>query len=237
MTAPAAATRAGGDAGVPRPAIVARTARIAYVPAWDEQRRLADLVRAGDSPAIIWLLEHDPVYTYGRHGTRDDLWMDDDALAALGAECVASDRGGQMTWHGPGQMTGYVIMDLRGGIGVRRFVQALVDSMTDACHACGVPGAESDHDRMGTYVDGRKLGSVGIRVAQGVSLHGVGLNRDPDPAWFPRMSACGAPDVPATSISAEGGDADREAVERAFTHALAGHLGLSPRPGGLVAGT
>lgn len=210
-----------------RPALLARTGRIGYIEAWDEQRRLAELVRSGDSPTVIWLLEHDPVYTYGRHGTRDDLWIDDDALAALGATCLASDRGGQMTWHGPGQVTGYVIMDLRQGPGVRRFVEALVDSMTDACHACGVTGAVSDHERMGTYVDDRKLGSVGIRVAEGVSMHGLGLNIDPDLAWFARMSACGAPDVPATSITAEGGTGDRTAVDAALAEAVARRLDLS----------
>jgi lipoyl(octanoyl) transferase len=211
-----------------RPALLARTERIGYIEAWDEQRRLAGLVRAGDSPAIIWLLEHDPVYTYGRHGTRDDLFITDDDLAALGATCLASDRGGQMTWHGPGQVTGYVIMDLRRGPGVRRFVEALVDAMTDACHACGVPGAESDHERMGTYVQGRKLGSVGIRVAEGVSMHGIGLNVDPDLAWFSRMSACGAPEVPATSIAAEGGDPRREQVTPGLAAALATRLALQP---------
>ena len=210
-----------------RPALLARTDRIGYIPAWDEQRRLADLVRSGDSPAVVWLLEHDPVYTYGRHGTRADLFVDDAALGALGATCLASDRGGQMTWHGPGQVTGYVVMDLRRGPGVRRFVEALVDAMTDACRACGVAGAASDHERMGTYVDGRKLGSVGIRVAEGVSMHGIGLNVDPDLAWFTRMSACGAPDVPATSIAAEGGTADRAEVEQALATALAARLELA----------
>ncbi|MFM8828261.1 MAG: lipoyl(octanoyl) transferase LipB [Actinomycetota bacterium] len=211
----------------PRPALLARSERVGYIEAWDEQRRLADLVRSGDSPAVVWLLEHDPVYTHGRHGTRDDLFVDDATLAALGATCLASDRGGQMTWHGPGQVTGYVISDLRRGPGVRRFVQALVDAMTDACHACGVPGAVSDHDAMGTYFDGRKLGSVGIRVAEGVSMHGIGLNVDPDLAWFARMSACGAPDVPATSIAAEGGSPDRAVVEAALADALAARLDLA----------
>lgn len=210
-----------------RPALLARTPRIGYVEAWDEQRRLADLVRQGHSPAVVWLLEHDPVYTYGRHGTRHDLFVDDPALAAMGAMCLATDRGGQMTWHGPGQVTGYVIMDLRRGPGVRRFVQALVDATTDACQACGVPAATSDHDRMGTYVQGRKLGSTGIRVAEGVSMHGIGLNVHPDLTWFARMSACGAPEVPATSIRAEGADADRLQVEQALARALATRLGLA----------
>lgn len=217
-----------------RPALLARSARIGYVEAWDEQRRLADLVRAGDCPTIIWLLEHDPVYTYGRHGTRNDLFIDDHALAALGGTCLASDRGGQMTWHGPGQVTGYVIMDLRGGAGVRRFVEALVDGMTDAARDAGVTGAGADHDRMGTYVDGRKLGSVGIRVAEGVSMHGIGLNVDPDLAWFARMSACGAPDVPATSITTEGGTANRARVEDSLASALATRLGLDLTTGALT---
>jgi len=212
---------------VRRPALLTRSDSIGYIEAWDEQRRLADLVRTGDSPAVVWLLEHDPVYTYGRHGTRDDLFVDDAALAALGATCLATDRGGQMTWHGPGQVTGYVIMDLRRGPGVRRFVEALVDAMTDACHACRVPGAASDHGAMGTYVDGRKLGSVGVRVAEGVSMHGIGLNVDPDLAWFTRMSACGAPDVPATSIAAEGGSPGRAVVEAALADSLAARLGLA----------
>lgn len=210
-----------------RPARVRRTGRIGYHEAWREQQVIAERVGDGTSPTVLWLLQHDPVYTYGRHGTRDDLWIDDEALAALGASCVATDRGGQMTWHGPGQVTGYVLMDLRHGPGVRRFVQALVDSMTDACHACGVPGAVSDHDGMGTYVAGRKVGSVGIRVREGVSIHGVGLNADPDPAWFARMSACGAPDVAATSIAAEGGDADRALVEDALAQALTARLDLA----------
>lgn len=205
-----------------------------YVEAWDEQRRLAALVRAGDCPPVIWLLEHDPVYTYGRHGTRDDLFIDDGVLATLGGRCLASDRGGQMTWHGPGQITGYVIMDLRGGPGVRRFVEALVDGMTDAARDSGVTAAVPDHDRMGTYVDGRKLGSVGIRVAEGVSMHGIGLNVDPDLAWFARMSGCGAPDVPATSIAAEGGLEDRGRVEEALAAALATRLDLEITAGAAV---
>ena len=217
-----------------QPALVAHSDRIGYIAAWDEQRRLAGLVRAGDAPTVIWLLEHDPVYTYGRHGTRDDLFITDEVLAGMGATCMATDRGGQMTWHGPGQVTGYVITDLRAGRGVRRFVEALVDAMTDTCHACGVPAAESDHERMGTYVGGRKVGSVGIRVAEGVTMHGIGLNRDPDLEWFRIMSACGAPDVVATSIGAEGGDTDRARVDEALASALAAHLDLAPTDGQLL---
>jgi lipoate-protein ligase B len=205
-------------------ALLLTSARIAYDEAWDRQRELAERRAAGTIPDVVWLLEHPPVYTYGRHGSRADLFLDDETLALLGATCVHSDRGGQMTWHGPGQTTGYVIADVRAHGGVRRFVSALVGAMADAS---GVPAAAPGDDAMGLYVHGRKLGSVGIRVNGGVSTHGLALNRDPDLTWFARMSACGAPDVPATSIAAEGGDPDRHRVETALAEALADRLGLT----------
>jgi lipoyl(octanoyl) transferase len=216
---------------VARSGLLLCTPRIGYLEAWDLQRAMAARRRAGAIPDVVWLLEHDPVYTHGRHGTRADLLVGDAELAALGASVVASDRGGQMTWHGPGQTTGYVIADLRGGRGVRRFVDALVGAMAEAS---GVPGARPGDDATGVYVGGRKLGSVGIRVAQGVSTHGVALNRDPDPAWAARMIGCGAPDVPATSIAAEGGDPDRDRVEDALAAALADRLGLRLVPADLT---
>jgi lipoate-protein ligase B len=204
-------------------ALFLTSARIGYDEAWDRQRALAEQRAANAIPDVVWLLEHPPVYTFGRHGRREDLFVDDDTLARLGATCVHSDRGGQMTWHGPGQTTGYVIADVRAHGGVRRFVAALVGAMADASD---VPGAAPGDDAMGLYVAGRKLGSVGIRVSGGISTHGLALNRDPDLAWFARMSACGAPDLPATSIAAEGGDPDRGRVETALAAALADRLGL-----------
>ena len=204
-------------------ALLLHSDRIDYLTAWDVQRRLAAQRAAGAIPDVVWLLEHPPVYTYGRHGTRADLWVDDATLAELGASCVHTDRGGQMTWHGPGQTTGYVIADVRRQGGVRRFVRALCGAMVEAS---GVPGAVTGEDAMGVYVEGRKLGSVGIRVTQGVSMHGIALNRDPDPMWFTLMSACGAPDVPSTSIAAEGEDPERSLVEERLAGALAERLSV-----------
>ncbi len=198
-----------------------------YTEAWDRQVRLADARRAGRIDDVLWLLEHPPVYTYGRHGRREDLFVDDATLAGMGATCVHSDRGGLMTWHGPGQVTGYVIADVRRLGGVRRFVEGLVDAMADAC---GLADAIADHERMGVYVAGRKLGSVGIRVTGGISTHGIALNRDVDPRWGQIMSACGAPDVVPTSIAAEGGRAMRPVVEGAFARALGERFGWSLDP-------
>lgn len=213
-----------------RGALLLRTDRIGYAEAWAVQRRLADARRAGEIPDVVWLLEHPPVYTAGRHGRREDLFLSDEQLAAVGAEFHQVDRGGQMTWHGPGQTTGYVIADLRPGGRVRSFVEALVGAMADAVAAAGVAGATPGADAMGLYRDGRKLGSVGIRVGGGVTTHGLALNRDPDPRWFARMTACGAPDVPGTSIAAEGGDPGRRSVEAALAAALSERLGPALTP-------
>jgi lipoate-protein ligase B len=204
-----------------------RTERIGYPEAWEAQRRLAAARRAGAIPDVVWLLEHPPVYTYGRHGTRADLFASDEELARLGASCHRVDRGGQMTWHGPGQSVAYAIVDLRPGRRVRRFVHALAEAMAEAS---GVAGAAAGADAMGAYVGGRKLGSVGIRVEDGVTTHGLALNREPDPRWFAMMTACGAPDVPSTSIALEGGNPAREAVESLLAAGLGERLGLILEP-------
>lgn len=206
-------------------ALLVTSDRIDYRAAWEIQRTLAEQRAAQAIPDVVWLLEHAPVYTFGRHGLRQDLYVDDATLEQLGASCVHTDRGGQMTWHGPGQVTGYVIADVRRHGGVRRFVAALVGAMSDAS---GLADARPGADAMGLYVHGRKLGSVGIRVSGGIATHGLALNRDPDLTWFARMSACGAPDVAATSIAHEGGDADRTRVETDLAAALAERLHLGP---------
>jgi lipoate-protein ligase B len=210
-----------------RPGLLVRTERIGYRDAWEAQRALARARAAGAIPDVVWLLEHPSVYTTGRHGRREDLFLSDDALAAAGAEFVASDRGGEMTWHGPGQSVGYAVCDLRPAGRVRAFVAALVGAMADAA---ALPGARPGDDAMGLYLGGRKLGSVGIRVSGGITAHGLALNRDPDLEPFRLMTACGAPGVEATSIAAEGGDPARERVDRALADALAERLGLRLEP-------
>lgn len=212
------------------PALLIHTDRIGYREAWDAQRRLAAAREEGAIPDVVWVLEHPPTFTAGRHGRRGDLFLADDALAAAGAAFVAVDRGGQMTWHGPGQSVAYAICDLRPGRRVRAFVEALVGAMADAA---ALDGAAPGPDAMGLYVGGRKLGSVGIRVRSGITTHGLALNRDPDLDWFRIMTACGAPGVEATSIAAEGGDPDRARVDAALAESLAERLGLRLEPAAL----
>ncbi len=216
---------------VRRRGALVRTRTIDYREAWDVQRRLAAARAAGAVPDVLWLLEHPPTFTAGRHGRRGDLFLGDEALAGIGAAFVEVDRGGQMTWHGPGQSVGYAICDLRPGRRVRAFVESLVGAMRDAA---ALPRAAAGDDAMGLYAGGRKLGSVGIRVSGGVTTHGLALNRDPDLEWFRIMTACGAPGVEATSIAAEGGDPDRERVDAALAQSLADRLGLDLEPATLA---
>lgn len=213
-----------------RPAAVVTTDRIGYEDAWAIQRRLTAARAVGEVPDVLWVLEHDSTYTAGRRGRREDLFLSDEALAATGARFVRTDRGGQLTWHGPGQSVLYAICDLRPGGRVRAFVSAMVGAMADAA---AIPGAAPGADAMGLYVDGRKLGSVGIRVSQGISSHGLALNRDPDLGAFALMTACGAPGVAATSVAAEGGDPDRTRIDAALVAGLADRLGLRPEPASL----
>lgn len=198
-------------------ALVVRSTQIALPESWVVQRALADLRRADRIPDVVWLLEHPPVYTYGRHGRRGDLFASDEDLATLGGSVHQLDRGGQMTWHGPGQCTAYVIWRLSGRMGVRRFVETLTEA---ARVATGLDDAQTRADAPGVYREGRKLASVGIRVQGRASTHGLAINRDCDLAWFARMTACGLPDVPATSIAAEGGEASRTGVEDRLIAAL-----------------
>jgi lipoate-protein ligase B len=204
-----------------REAVVMRTDRIGFAEAFAIQRRLARARREGTLPDVLWVLEHDPVYTTGRHGDRGDLFLSDAQLARMGATFHRTDRG---------QSVAYVISDLRGTRRIRDFVTALAEA---TAAASGIPGATIDASAMGAYVDGRKIASVGIRVREGISAHGVALNRDPDPAWFATMTACGAPDVVTTSIAAEGGDAGRRRVDDDLVAALGERLGLRAHPAGL----
>jgi len=209
------------------PGLVVRTGRIGYADAWRVQRGLAAARAEEHIPDVVWLLEHPPVYTVGRHGTRADLFLSDEQLTLMGASVHSVDRGGQMTWHGPGQSTVYTILNLRPHRRVRTVVEHLVGSMADVCTAMGVDDVVADDAAIGVYRGARKLGSVGIRVQHGITTHGIGLNRDPDLEWFSLMTACGAPGVPATSILAEGGDADRDRVEDAVVASLAERFGLT----------
>jgi lipoyl(octanoyl) transferase len=201
-------------------------AAVGYVEAWDIQRQVhAQRVR-GDIPDTCLLLEHQPVYTAGKRTSPLDRPAGDP-----GAPVIDVDRGGKITWHGPGQLVGYPIVSLAEPIDVVSYVRTVEAAMIEVCAEFGVHAGRVD-GRSGVWLRGdgpgrpdRKVCAIGIRVARGVTMHGFALNCDCDLSWFDRIVPCGLSDASVTSLSAETGRdiavADTlDAVERHLAAAL-----------------
>jgi len=186
-----------GAYAVARPApahIVRNLGLVDYEPTWRAMQRFTDQ-RAPDTPDEIWFLEHPPVFTLGMNASRDHV------IAPGDIPVVQIDRGGQVTYHGPGQLVVYPLVDLRrAGLGVRDIVTALERSVIDYAAVLGIV-AECRKKAPGVYVDGRKLASVGIRVRRGASYHGVALNISVDLEPFRRINPCGYPDLEMTRLA------------------------------------
>lgn len=166
------------------PHIVRDLGLVEYEPTWRAMQRLTE-ERGPETPDEIWLLEHPPVFTLGMNASRDHV------LAPGDIPVVQIDRGGQVTYHGPGQLVVYPLVDLRrAGLGVRDIVTALERSVIDYAAALGIE-AECRRNAPGVYVSGRKLASVGIRVRRGASYHGIALNVGMDLEPFHRINPCG----------------------------------------------
>lgn len=184
-----------------------------YLDAWDLQRDLARLRRAGAIPDMLLLTSHPPTYTIGRRGSRSNLLIDQETLDRVGARCYEVDRGGDITFHGPGQLVGYLIMDLgRAERGLRRFVGNLEQSVIGALAGFGIEG-EPAEGKPGVWVTGRKIAAIGVAVSRRVTYHGFALNVDPDLSYFDHMIPCGIPGSGATSMRRElGAPVDAHAV-------------------------
>ncbi|WP_066730243.1 lipoyl(octanoyl) transferase LipB [Demequina salsinemoris] len=187
-----------------------------YTDVWARQRALHDGVVAGTSPDSIVLVEHDSVYTAGRRTASWDRPLD-------GTPVVEVDRGGKITWHGPGQLVGYPIVRLAEPVDVVRYVRALEQAIIDACAAFGLETMRVE-GRSGVWLpasDGRrerKICAIGVRVAKDVTMHGFALNCSPDLTEFDRIVPCGISDADVTSLSAELG---REVtIQEAVPHVL-----------------
>lgn len=172
-----------------------------YAWAWDLQRALHDEIVAGTAPDTVLLLEHEPVYTAGRRTDPLDRPLD-------GTPVVEVDRGGRITWHGPGQLVGYPIVRLPDPMDVVAHVRRLEQIVIDSCALVGLETMRVE-GRSGVWVDAddrgpqRKVAAIGVRVAGGVTLHGFALNCDCDLAAFDRIVPCGIRDAGVTSLTAE----------------------------------
>jgi lipoyl(octanoyl) transferase len=166
-----------------------------YVPVFEDMKAFTAR-RTSDTPDEIWLTEHEPVFTQGQAGKAEHV------LAAGDIAVVQSDRGGQVTYHGPGQITAYLLFDLRRlGLGVRDLVTAIERCMASTLLHYGIRG-EPRSDAPGIYVDGDKIGSLGLRVRRGCSYHGLSLNVDMDLEPYSRINPCGLFGVEVTHMAA-----------------------------------
>ncbi|MER5701798.1 lipoyl(octanoyl) transferase LipB [Micromonospora sp. NPDC002296] len=172
-----------------------------YQAAWDEQRRLHESVVAGERGDTVLLLEHPSVYTAGKRTEPWDRPMD-------GTPVVDVDRGGKITWHGPGQLVGYPILRLPDPVDVVAYVRRTEQLLIDVCAEFGLAAGRVE-GRSGVWVPedargpARKVAAIGIRVARGVTLHGFSINCDCDLAYFDRIVPCGIRDAGVTSLAAE----------------------------------
>ncbi|MGE3960153.1 MAG: lipoyl(octanoyl) transferase LipB [Dehalococcoidia bacterium] len=204
---------------------------VPYEPALDWQRGRVAAVRDGGREALA-LIEHEPVYTMGRRGGRASMRLD---AAAMPAPVIDIERGGDVTWHGPGQLVGYPILDLRArGLRAADYVRSLEEVLVAVLDGHGlvagtVPG------RPGVWVDGAKVAAIGVAIRGGVSFHGFALNVAPDLAWYDAIVPCGLTDARVTSMAELIGTAPAmpevvAAVSEAFEARLAARLEqASPR--------
>jgi lipoate-protein ligase B len=176
--------------------------RLAYRPALEEQRLAHAAVLAGEASGFLLLVEHEPVVTLGRRGNRAGL-RDPDALAQLGIPVVHSERGGGVTYHGPGQLVAYPVLRLRDfSLDVRSYVVALEAVVLAVLASYGCEGRR-DPAMHGVFSDHGKIASVGVRVSRGVTSHGVALNVNPDPTHWACIDPCAQPGVRAATLAAE----------------------------------
>lgn len=219
--------------------------RIAYRDAWGIQRELVDARSRGEIGDQLLLLEHPAVLTLGRHARDEHVLATPAELEARGIEVVRVERGGEVTYHGPGQLVAYPIVALADrGLLVRPFVRALEQAMIDTCTSYGIDAGRRD-GHPGCWIDPasprpRKIGALGVRIERGVSFHGIALNVSTDLADYRLIDPCGMPGLTVTSIARETGRRDEppttESVEEAagpFADALERRLAeASSRPAG-----
>ena len=194
---------------------------VEYREAVDIQERVRTRVQAGELPDLLLLLEHPPVYTLGRRSEPGELPLGGDIPV------VDTERGGKLTYHGPGQLVGYPIMRVDN---VREFVGAMERALVAAINEAGVPaGTRDGREFTGVWVEDRKIGSIGIHVSRRVSMHGFAVNVDNDLTPFTSVVACGLPGVRMTSLREEGSPEGVDCFRKRAAYAFAREFGRRQR--------
>ncbi len=203
-----------------RPLHVHRLGRLRYADGLDLQAKLVTQRQAGEIPDQLLLLEHDPVFTLGRNARRDNVLVDEEALRERGFEVFETGRGGDVTYHGPGQVVGYPIMDLSPDRrDVHRYVRDLEEVMIRCCGDYGIDAARIE-GLTGTWVGDDKIGAIGVRIARWVTSHGFALNVSVDLPAFDLIVPCGIRGRGVTSLERQLGHPvpQAEVMERLAAH-------------------
>lgn len=199
------------------PFVVRDLGRLGYRDAWDVQHRVHDAVARGEAPPTLLLVEHDPVITFGRKGGREHLLATPDELAERGFELIDIERGGDVTYHGPGQLVGYPILPI--GRRVRDYLRRLENAVVDLAATYGVEAVGSP-GYAGVWIGDDKLCAIGVAIKRGVSFHGFALNVATDLSHFETIVPCGLDGKGVTSLTALTGRPVQvsEAAERLVPH-------------------
>lgn len=204
----------------PGPLVVRRLGHREYGPVWAAMQRLTQ-ARGARDPDELWLVEHPPVFTLGRNGKREHV------LAPGAVPVVDTDRGGQVTYHGPGQLVAYPLLDLaRLGLGVRELVTRLEGAVIELLAGFRIRGQRRE-GAPGVYVAGRKVAAIGLRIKRGCSYHGLSLNVAMDLVPFTRIHPCGYRDLAVTQLCDEGGPDRLDEVADALVTRLVPALGYT----------
>jgi lipoyl(octanoyl) transferase len=180
--------------------LVLRRGLTDYLEGWEMQRHAVAAVGEGRSPHVLILLQHPPTYTLGVRGKSEHLLASEEALARLGARVYRVDRGGDVTFHGPGQVVGYPIFRLDAwGEGPLWYVRRLEAALIDALAALGIAAGRVE-GRPGVWAGAAKVAAIGVRVSRGVTSHGFALNVSPDLSYFAHIVPCGLADATVTSV-------------------------------------
>lgn len=214
---------------------IRRLGLVPYEEAWALQKQLAEARRTGFIPDTLVLLEHPHTYTIGRSGTRDHVYLTDEELAQRGITCLDVDRGGDVTYHGPGQLVGYPIFDLGPQPDVGRYLRTLEGCLIDVLADFGIQAGRLE-GYTGVWLGDRKIAAIGVKVSQGITTHGFALNVATDLTLFRHILPCGIPDKGVTSIKAELGHAPAmSAVEDAVVAHFSQRFALPGTPAAHVA--
>src|ERR1044072_4574344 len=207
--------------------LVRHLGRVEYREAAALQERLREQVIAGELPDLMLLLEHPPVYTLGRRSEAGDLPFAESFYRDRGIDVVRTPRGGQLTYHGPGQLVGYPIMHVTS---VPEYILTMERAIVTALGRSGVEAATKlGHKHVGVWVGERKIASVGVPLSHGVSSHGFAVNVDNDLDPFTWVVACGLPDVQMTSMAAEGASEGLACFRKRMGHAFCEACGFRQR--------